>query len=184
VPTFTGQSGATELHSLDQILPPGSELAIRFRGEKAGQSLLAPVSLLQTSSQSPRGRVEIQGPPAEDSEARILFFSSARALSGISALLQHIAESVPGAQPHWIGVPVSAKNARPSEIRVLGSAVRQAGTLVLRDKKKKVASFGLYPLKQEREPAPELQPVRKIVPEPKGNLRARAQWFQRRSGGR
>ena len=184
MPILTRQSGAAEFHSLDQVLPPASELAIRFRGEKAGQALLAQVSLLQTSAQSSRGRAEIQGPPAEDSEARILFFSSARALSGISALLNHIAESVPGAWPHWIGVPVSAKNARSSAIQVLGSAVRQAGTLVVRDKKKKVASFGLYPLKQEREPAPELQPVKRKVPEPKGNLRARARWFQRRSGSR
>ena len=183
MPILTRQSGAAELHSLDQVLPTGSKLAIRFRGEKAGQALLAPVSLLTASSSSPRGRVEIQGPPAEDSEAQILFFSSARALSGISALLNHIAESVPGAWPHWIGVPVSAKNAGSSEIQVLGSAVRQAGTLVVRDKKK-VATFGLYPLEQEREPAPELQPVKRKLPEPKGNLRARAAWFQRRSGGR
>jgi hypothetical protein len=53
---------------------------------------------------------------------------------------------------------------------------------VISSKSKKAVSFALYPLQQSRKPIPQLQPVKKILPEPKGNLQARAEWFQRRSG--
>ena len=149
---------------------------------------MTPVSALMASSKSTGGRVKITGRPAADGEAQVLFLSSTQAVAEVSSLLELIAGKAPGTpRPRWIGIPVPpdrSKNARSREIEILGSGVRRAGTLVVRDKKQKVASFGLYPLKQDPVPAPPLAAVKRKLPEPKGNLRARAAWFQRRTGGR
>jgi hypothetical protein len=169
---------------LDQILPTGKTSTIRFVGDEATYALLTSVSLLLASLESCGGHVRIPGPFTNNSEMQILFLSSADAISGLSRLLKLIAEKAQAkSQPDWIAIPVSSARKKPApEIQISGNGVRSIETLVISDKSKKAMSFALYPLEQGRDPVPELQPVEKIVPEPKGNLRARAEWFRRRSG--
>jgi hypothetical protein len=185
VPDLTN-AATEEFRRLDQIVPTGGATTLRFLGDEEEQALLTPVSALVASSKSSAGRVKITGRTAEDGKAQVLFLSSPQAIPDVNSLLELIAGKAPGtARPSWIAIPVSSdrgKKAGPREIEILGNGVRQAGTFVVRDKNKKVASFGLYPLKQES--APRLQPVKRKLPEPKGNLRAREAWFQRRTGGR
>ncbi|HEV7550405.1 MAG TPA: hypothetical protein VGP65_01920 [Candidatus Angelobacter sp.] len=187
VPVLTTQSdlAAKEILYLDQILPAHGTSTLRFIGDEAEFALLSSVSLLLASSQQCCGCVKILGPLAKDGEAQILFLSSKHAVSELNSLLKLIGEKAPDKpQADWIGVPVSSgrKKLAP-EIQISGNGVRPSGTLVISDKNKKAVSFALYPLQQSQDPVPELQPVKKILPEPKGNLRARAEWFQRRSGG-
>lgn len=187
VPVLTMQPGlaAKEISCLDQMLPTHGTSTLRFMGDKTEYALLSSVSVLLASSQSCRGCVKIPGPLAKDSEAQILFLSSKHAISGLNSLLKLIAEKGSDKpQTDWIGVPVSSgrKKIAP-EIQISGSGVHPSATLVISGKNKKAVSFALYPFRQSRAPIPQLQPVKKILPEPKGNLRARAEWFQRRSGG-
>lgn len=186
VPVLTMQSGlaAKEILCLDRMLPTHGTSTLRFMGDKTEYALLSSISVLLASSQSCGGCVKIPGPLAKDSEARILFLSSKHAVSGLNSLLNLIVEKVSDKPlTDWIGVPVSAgRKKSATEIQISDSGVRPSGTLVISSKSKKAVSFALYPLQQSRKPIPQLQPVKKILPEPKGNLRARAEWFQRRSG--
>jgi hypothetical protein len=187
VPVLRTQSGlaAKEILCLDQLLPGHGTSTLRFTGDETEYALLTSVFALLALSQSCSGCVKMPGPLAKDREARILFLSSMHVTSELDSLLKLIAEKVSDkSQTDWIGVPVSSGRRKIApEIQISGSVVHPSVTLVISGKNKKAVSFVLYQLQQSRNPIPELQPVKKILPEPKGNLRARAEWFQRRSGG-
>jgi hypothetical protein len=125
------------------------------------------------------------GPLGNDSEAQILFLSSKHAISELQSLLKLIGEkALDKPQTDWVGVPVfSGRRKIAPEIQISGSVVHPSVTLVISGKNKKAVSFALYQLQKSRDPIPELKPVKRKLPEPKGNLRARAEWFQRRSRG-
>jgi hypothetical protein len=76
------------------------------------------------------------------------------------------------------------KSAGAAEIQVSGNRVQPAGSVVIQEKRRTIASFALYPLPQRRDSPAVLQPAKVKLPEPKGNLRAREGWFQSRRGRR
>jgi len=171
VPDWTDRNGPEKqaFRRLDEALGSDERATIRLRADSSEQAMLTPVSILMSASAA----VKVTGPVSEDRKAGILFLSSGRAVSAVAGLLDVLAREAPGAsRPRWMGVPAGSL-----------AGVRQSGTVVVRDKNKEAASFGLYPLARDSASAPSLQPAKEKLPESRGNLRDREAWFRRRSGG-
>jgi hypothetical protein len=161
------------------MLPQDEPSILRFLGDQKEPALLAPVTAFTTIDPSV-AQAKITGRPAHDPAAGALLLASPAAVSAIDGLIVFLkTQNLADRSPSWIGLPQGKQPPlKESPHASLGSP---EGDLVVRDKKKKVASFALYPV-QSSQAVSRLQPAGIKLAEPKGNLAARSQWFQRRTG--
>jgi hypothetical protein len=189
VPGFasTDRLATEDFRRLALILSARGTEIVRFSAGELVQAILAPVSVLTAKPPSPAAQVHLKGIPLKKPPERVLIVSGTPAVSKIDDLLALIAKQLPeSAQPGWLGIPRSraaSQNAVMPEIQSLRGDKESAGTLFIRDGQHESAYFHLYPLRGHRA-TPGFEPVKAKIREPEGNLRAREQWFRRRSGGR
>lgn len=183
VPDLSGLSGPEPgpLHQLDRMLPGEDPSVLRLLGDDKVPALLTAFTALLAISAS-SGQVKITGGPANDPEAEVLWLASPDAVHVIDSLFAFInTQNLAHLRPAWVGLPLSNNSVQKvSPHPMLGS---QDGDLAIRNKKQTIASFALFPVRSNQG-LTRLQPAQIKLSEPKGNLRERSEWFQRRSGKR
>lgn len=175
------EPSAERLRFLDKTLQANGPASLRLLSNQQEPALLVPLSVLTASPL--RAEVKLHVHPGGESDAEVLLLASSHAVSSIPELLEFMRTQVPGrATPSWVGIPEESEHVPATfpEAPLLGSLI---GNLLVHDQEGRVTSFALYPL-SANQVSSRLQPSLIKVPEPAGNLTARSEWFQRRTGRR
>ena len=157
------------------MLPQNEPSVLRFLGDHKEPALLAPFSAFATIAPS-AGEAKIIGRLARDPGAGDLLLAAPGAVDSLIEFLK--SQNLANRRPSWIGLAQGKQS--PQKGSPNASLGSPDGELVVRDKKKKI-SFALYPV-QSSQAVSRLQPAGIKLAEPKGNLRERSEWFQRRTG--
>ena len=168
---------------MDELLSGRAPGTMRFTAGASQCAIVVPVSVLLDNPKSSVTWTEIKAVPVRNLQGLILFVPDGATESDIGELLTLIAKQSPDSTPpDWIAIPPSRETSQNALVRKI-QAMEPAGAVVIRGEQGQAISFNFYPLEPTGYLVSGLEPVKTRIPEPSGNLRARGEWFRRRSGG-